>query len=65
MQNQYIAPIANWPITLERINTPIAGNEQSFIDKLQVRVNAGVFFGTPEEAELAPDVDTPVSFKDE
>ncbi len=51
--------------TLERINTPIVGGEQLFIDKLQTRVNAGELFGTPEEAELDPDVDSPVSFNDE
>jgi Restriction endonuclease NotI len=48
--------------TLERINTPIVGNEQDFVRKLQTRLESGEFFGTPEEVELIPDVDNPVNF---
>ncbi|AGY56681.1 NotI family restriction endonuclease [Gloeobacter kilaueensis] len=48
--------------TLERINTPISGDESQFIKQLQSRIDAGELSGIPEEVELTPDLDAPVTF---
>lgn len=51
--------------TLERINTPLAGTQEDFIAKLQARLNAGDSYGTPQEAELPPEIDAPISWNND
>lgn len=48
--------------TLERINTPVPGSQRDFVVKLQTRVDTGNFYGTPEESEVPPDMDSFISF---